>query len=333
MTYAEALASKKVSVKSTVAVQALPTQGAPVQPVASAVSKMLRKRECPSVFPLENYSEEARKAEHIKQIKAGRKVADWPTKDVADFKHVLLVGHPVHEAHVIATKVLASHDCIHSMSAALLATEATRQDAPVSHVLSSLGQSRDSLLIAGCSMHSTVVTERMQWTTTEKGEHIYPKGHLLLVQWSRGSQDSEEVKDSEPAPLPRDNTAVRVVCSLNPQSLREGGNNTNKVETQKWAKEVCWETTAPLLKPPLTTPQAPYQTTRPRKFATPPAPQACVTALAPHTCARALDLCSTHQRAACITCNRLRKSGDACCALGHHRPGYVDRLPLSVTCR
>ena len=52
-----------------------------------------------------------------------------------------------------------------------------------------------------------------------------------------------------------------------------------------------------------------------------------------HTCARALDLCSTHQRAPCITCKRLRKSGDACCALGHHRPGYVDRLPLSVTCR
>ena len=50
-------------------------------------------------------------------------------------------------------------------------------------------------------------------------------------------------------------------------------------------------------------------------------------------CARALELCSTHQRAPCITCKRLRKSGDACCALGHHRPGYVDRLPLSVTCR
>ena len=63
------------------------------------------------------------------------------------------------------------------------------------------------------------------------------------------------------------------------------------------------------------TPQAPYQTTRQRKFAAPPAPQACVTALAPHTCARALDLCSTHQRAPCITRKRLRKSGDACCAL------------------
>ena len=80
-------------------------------------------------------------------------------------------------------------------------------------------------------------------------------------------------------------------------------------------------------------PQAPYQTTRQRKFVAPPAPQAYVTALAPHTCARALDLCSTHQRAPCITCKRLRKSGDACCALRHHRPGYVDRLPLSVTCR
>ena len=258
VTYAEALASKKVSVECTVAVQALPTQGAPVQPVASAVSKMLRKHECTSVFPLENYSEEERKTEHIKQVKAGRKVAHWPTKDAAHFKHVLLVGHSVHEAHVIATQALKSHDCIHSMSAALLATEATRQDASVSHVLSSLGRSRDSLLITGCSMHSTVVTERMQWTTAEKGERIYPKGHLLLVQWSRVSQVSEEVKDSEPAPLPRDNTAVRVVCSLNPQSLREGGNSTNKVKTQKWAKEVCWETTAPLLKPPLTTPPPPW---------------------------------------------------------------------------
>ena len=80
------------------------------------------------------------------------------------------------------------------------------------------------------------------------------------------------------------------------------------------------------------TPQAPYQTTRQRKFAAPPAPEACVAAVAPHTCARALDLCSTHQRAPCITGKRLRKSLDACCALGHHRPGYVDRLPLSVTC-
>ena len=69
------------------------------------------------------------------------------------------------------------------------------------------------------------------------------------------------------------------------------------------------------------------------KLAAPPAPQACVAVLAPHTCARALDLCNTHQRAPCITCKWLRKPGDACCALGHHRPGYVDRLPLSVTCR
>ena len=73
-------------------------------------------------------------------------------------------------------------------------------------------------------------------------------------------------------------------------------------------------------------PQAPYQTTRQRKLA-------CVAVPAPHTCTRALDPCNTHQRAPCITCKRLRKSGDACCALGHHRPGYVDRLPLSVTCR
>ena len=256
-TYAEGLASRKASIKSTVAVQALPTQGAPVQPVASAVSKMLRKHKCTSVFPLENYSEEERKTEHIKQVKARRKVTDWPTKDAADFKHVLLVGHSVHEAHAIDTQALGSHECSHSMSAALLATGATRQDASVSHVLSSLGRSQDSLSIAGCSMHSTVVTERMQWTTAEKVEHIYPKGHLLLVQWSRDTLDSEEVKDSEPALLPRDNTAVRVVCSLNPQSLREGDNSTNKVKTQKWAKEVCWETTAPLLKPPLTTPPPP----------------------------------------------------------------------------
>ena len=78
-------------------------------------------------------------------------------------------------------------------------------------------------------------------------------------------------------------------------------------------------------------PQAPYQTTRQRKLAVPPAPQACVAVPAPHTCTRALDLCNTHQRAPCITCKRLRKLGDACCALGHHRPGYVDRLPPSVT--
>ena len=80
-------------------------------------------------------------------------------------------------------------------------------------------------------------------------------------------------------------------------------------------------------------PQAPYQTTRQRKLAAPLAPQACVAVPAPHTCTRALDLCNTHQRAPCITCKRLRKSGDVCCALGHHRPGYVDMLPLSVTCR
>ena len=52
----------------------------------------------------------------------------------------------------------------------------------------------------------------------------------------------------------------------------------------------------------------------------------------PHTHTHRHPPTHTHTHT-CITCKRLRKSGDACCALGHHRPGYVDRLPLSVTCR
>ena len=74
--------------------------------------------------------------------------------------------------------------------------------------------------------------------------------------------------------------------------------------------------------------QAPYTVTR-RRAPQPTAPATCIAVPSPMVSAYA---CPAHRLPACVTCKRLRLSAAACCAKGHHAPGYVDCRPVSKVC-
>ena len=90
--------------------------------------------------------------------------------------------------------------------------------------------------------------------TQEAGTTVSPPGHMLLVQWARKTPEGEDTKDQEPEPLPQDKTAVRVVCTMDPSVLRDGGETANKTKSVMWAKSTCLDVTCPLQEPKLTPP-------------------------------------------------------------------------------
>ena len=253
--YREAL-QRRMKTQSRLVVQDVPDLGEPLQPTATAVHEIEGKYGFTAVQGRRIYQGEHKTAlKSLQQIGANKPVNDWKVTEATAkaFEHVLLVGQPLAEAHAIATQALMKYDSIQSVSAHVLATNCRRGVVNVPGILAALGSSRECLHIKDFILSIKVVTKRMSWEVKrDPGVTVIPPEHSILLCWER-PRDGVEGKDTEPEVLPQDKAAIRIVCCLDPSALRAGQDST-KVKASRWAENTCWELTAPLLQPALTSP-------------------------------------------------------------------------------
>ena len=253
--YREAL-QRRMKTQSRLVVQDVPDLGEPLQPTATEVHEIEGKYGFIAVQGRRIYQGEHKTAlKSLQQIGANKPVHDWKVTEATAraFEHVLLVGQPLAEAHVIATQALMKYDVIQSVSAHVLATNCRRGVVNVPGILAALGSSRECLHIKDFILSIKVVTKRMSWEVKrDPGVTVIPPEHSILLCWER-PRDGVEGKDTEPEVLPQDKAAIRIVCCLDPSALRAGQDST-KVKASRLAENTCWELTAPLLQPALTSP-------------------------------------------------------------------------------
>ena len=139
-----------------------------------------------------------------------------------------------------------------SVSSIVRADQSRKGDTSVPAILNSMGRTRDGIAFKDATLDITVMVQRMEWDTKEEGQAAKPPRHTLFLKWRRQTPDGDKGKDEEPQPLPTDKTAIRVVCTLDVEKLREEGGP--KFKPARWAEEKCWQLTSPKIQPPLTTP-------------------------------------------------------------------------------
>ena len=243
--------------QSHLIVKDVPNLGEPLQPTATAIREIEGKHAFTAVQGCRLYAG-TRKAQlnSIQQIGASKPVHDWKVTEATAkaFEHILLVGRPLAEAHAIAAQALAKYDSVKSVSAHVLAVGCKRNVINIPGVLAALGSSRESLEIKDFTLSIKVITKRMAWEVKKDPDTtVIPPEHSILLSWERPAE-GVECNDSEPAQLPQDKTAIRIVCCLDPAALRVGQGGEAKIKASRWAEDKCWELTAPHLQPTLTAP-------------------------------------------------------------------------------
>ena len=248
--------TRRMKTQSRLVVQDVPDLGEPLQPTATAVHEIEGKHGFTAVQGRRIYQGEHKTAlKSLQQIGANKPVHDWKVTEATAkaFEHVLLVGQPLAEAHAIAAQALTKYDSIQSVSAHVLATNCRRGVVNVPGILAALGSSRECLHVKDFVLSIKVVTKRMSWEVKRDPDvTVIPPEHSILLCWER-PKDGVEGQDTEPEVLPQDKAAIRIVCCLDPSALRAGQDST-KVKASRWAENTCWELTAFLLQPALTSP-------------------------------------------------------------------------------
>ena len=246
--------TRRMKTQSRLVVQDVPDLGEPLQPTATAVHAIEGKHGFSAVQGRRIYQGEHKTAlKSLQQIGANKPVHDWKVREATAkaFEHVLLVGQPLAEAHAIAAQALTKYDSIQSVSARVLATNCRRGVVNVPGILAALGISRECLHVQDFVLSIKVVTKRMSWEVKRDPDvTVIPPEHSILLCWER-PKDNVEGQDTEPEVLPQDKAAIWIVCCLDPSALRAGQDST-KVKASRWAENTCWELTAPLLQPALT---------------------------------------------------------------------------------
>ena len=215
--------------------------GIPLQPDAEGIANISKCFKFSSVQPARTYLERDRKMMDVKHISTTKTPDQWPVGgNPTTFHNVLIVGRPLAEAMATIDEAMRLHPEIDAMGTVINAERAGPGVRTVDRLLETMMIQRDDIQIADYATTVQICPQRCAWQMQdEEDDGRIPQGALVVIRWTRPSNDMEQEVPQDKGLDAREHTHHKIVCTLYTHWLmpEEGG----KIRSQQWAKAECWK--------------------------------------------------------------------------------------------